>query len=54
MKKKKKTKNSKFFLDIKQKKNEKNEKIGYAMSILLRNEENKLCPMKIGQSVQKL
>ena len=48
------TKNSKSFFDYKTKEKRQNEKIGCAISILVRNEENKLYPMKIGHLVQKL
>ena len=50
---KRKPKNSKSFFGYKTKENRKNEKIGYAISILFPNEKNKLCLMKIGQLVQK-
>ena len=39
-------KHSKSFFGYKSKEKRKNERIGYAISILLRNEENKLCPIK--------
>ena len=49
-------KNDKFKIVFGYKTTEKrqNEKIGYAISILLPHKENKLCLMKIGQLVQKL
>ena len=49
-----KMKKTKSFFGYKTKEKRKNEKIGYTISILRRNEENKLCPMKISQLVQKL
>ena len=41
-------------MGYKTKEKRRNEIIGYAISILLPNEESKLCLMKIGELVQKL
>ena len=50
----KKTKSPKLFFGYKTKENAQNPKIGYGISILYENEENKLCLTKIDRLVQKL
>ena len=47
-------KNSKSFVGYKTKDNAQKPKIGYDISILYENEENKLCLTKIDRLVQKL